>query len=213
MRDAFWIPLLALALLAAGACARSRGPDLLRSHPAVNADLTINVVIENPAGTDEKWEVRLPEGRMVREKTGEAFRTIPYLPHPANGGMIPRTLLDPEHGGDGEPLDVLVLGPSVERGRVVRAVVIGSLRVLDRLERDDKILAVVPGTPLGDVADVYALEERFPGVLEILETWYANYVGGEFIQVQGVGSRAAARELIAVSAEAFERSVSGDPGP
>ena len=43
-------------------------------------------------------------------------REVKYLGYPGNYGMIPRTLLPKELGGDGDPLDVIVLGPAVERG-------------------------------------------------------------------------------------------------
>jgi inorganic pyrophosphatase len=175
----------------------------LRDADPVNSDLTIHVVIENPVGSNEKWEVRA-DGRLLQEHTKDGPVTIPYLPWPVNAGMIPRTLLSAEIGGDGEPLDVLVLGPSIARGSLVRAVPIGLLRVVDHLERDDKILAIVPGTPLADVDDVADLDARYPGVREILTNWYANARPGGALEVQGFGSRAAARRLIADCAREFD---------
>ena len=38
-------------------------------------------------------------------------RIINYLGYPANYGMIPETLLSRNNGGDGDPLDIVVLGP------------------------------------------------------------------------------------------------------
>ena len=40
-----------------------------------------------------------------------------------------------EDGGDGDPLDVIVLGPTIPRGTVV-AKLIGILRLLDNGEQD-----------------------------------------------------------------------------
>jgi inorganic pyrophosphatase len=195
------LALLALSLLVPlGACATR---DYLRDADPVNGDLSIHVVIENPAGSSQKWEVR-SDGRLVQEQVDGEPIVIPHLPWPVNGGMIPRTLLSAELGGDGEPVDVLVLGPSIERGSLVRARPIGLFRMLDRLERDDKVLAVVPGTPLATVADIDDLEARFPGVTTILETWYATSGGGSKFQLQGFGGRGAANLLIAESALAFE---------
>ncbi len=163
--------LMLSALLLATACL---GRDHLRDADPVNSDLTIHVVIENPVGSNEKWEVRA-DGRLVQEHDARGPIQIPYLPWPANGGMVPRTLLSEELGGDGEPLDVLVLGPSLARGTLVRAVPIGLLEVVDRLERDDKILAI----------------------------WYDHSRPGGAIEVQGYGSRAEARRLIAECAREF----------
>ena len=183
------------------------GSGCLRNHLTdevpVNPDLTIHVVIENPVGSDEKWEVQ-SDGRLVQEhRCGEPVR-IPYLPWPANSGMIPRTLLSEELGGDREPLDVLVLGPALPRGATVRARPIGLLHVVDRLERDDKIIAVVPGERFGELRDVDELEARYPGVREILSRWYAHSRPGGGIEVQGYGSRGAANLLIADGVRAFE---------
>ena len=195
---------MGLALLTASlSCAH--GEAFLEIAP-VNADLTIHVVVENPAGSDEKWEVR-SDGHLAQEFQGGVPIRIPYLPWPVNGGMIPRTLLAADLGGDGEPVDVLLLGAARPRGSVVRAVPIGLLEVIDRLERDDKVLAVVPGTTFGDLEDVADLEARYPGVRAMLSTWYANSRPGGRIQVQGYGSRAAARRLIAECAEAFDAAL------
>ncbi len=192
---------LGLLLVVLG-CASTR--DYLRDADAVNEDLTIHVVIENPAGTNEKWEVRA-NGRLVREvDLSGRPREIQYLPWPFNAGMVPRTLLSAEMGGDNEPCDVLVLGPTIPRGSLVRAIPIGILRMVDRLERDDKILAVVPGTPLGEVSGIEDLETRFPGVGQILESWYTH--SGRFgdIQVERFGSRAAAARLLGECSRVFE---------
>jgi len=191
--------LIATALLCACASAR----DYLRDADAVNPDFTIHAVIENPAGTNEKWEVRA-DGRLVRDFADGEPIVIQHLPWPVNGGMIPRTLLSAELGGDGEPVDVLVLGPAVPRGSLVRARPIGLFRMLDKLERDDKVVAVMEGTPLATVTNIRELDERFPGATTILETWYQNSGGEGMFELQGFGSRAAANRLIGECALAFE---------
>ena len=101
---------------------------------------------------------------------------------------------------------MLVLGPSVPRGRLVRAVPIGLLQVVDRLERDDKILAVIPGGPLGEIEDVAELDALYPGIQAILTIWFENSRRDAAIEVQGYGTRAAARRLIAEGVEAFDRA-------
>jgi len=57
--------------------------------------------------------------------------------------MIPQTLLSKENGGDGDPLDVIILGPSISRGSVVKAHLIGVLKLLDGGEQDDKLIAII----------------------------------------------------------------------
>jgi len=36
---------------------------------------------------------------------------------------------------------------------------------------------VRPSAPIGDVENIEALRERFPGVRKILETWFVHYEG------------------------------------
>lgn len=177
---------------------------LLTSHTATNRDDTINVVIEIPSGTNAKWEVRMSDGALVREFTGANPRVINYLAYPGNYGMIPRTLLDEESGGDGGALDVMVLGPAIARGSIVRAIPIGVIRLLDRAEQDDKILAVMPGTVFERSTDIVLLERHFPGVTDILRIWFDNY-SGESISYLGLGPRASAHRLIDETSKEFER--------
>ena len=73
-------------------------------------------MIEIPTGTTAKWEVVKPSGELRWEFDQGRPRVVRYLGYPGNYGMIPRTLLPKEEGGDGDPLDVVVLGPAVPRG-------------------------------------------------------------------------------------------------
>ena len=177
--------------------------NLVTGIRAVNDNGTINVIVEVPAGTNEKWEVN-EEGVMVREFTGDKPRVIRYLPYPGNYGMIPRTLLDPKDGGDNAPLDAIVLGSSVPRGHVIKAYPIGVLRMLDGGEQDDKILAVQADSHFKSALDVEKLEEQFPGTVPILKTWFSNYAGKSQQIVLGFGSRASAIQIISIASKSFE---------
>jgi inorganic pyrophosphatase len=179
--------------------------NLISSYKAINPDGTINVVVEIPAGTNQKWEVAADGNSLVWEFDGDQPRVIDYLPYPGNYGMIPRTVLLAAQGGDGSALDVMVLGPWVPRGSVVRARPIGVIELLDRGEQDDKILAVMEGSPLESVTDVQSLDRDFPGSRTILKTWFSNYVGKSMVML-GVGSRATARGKIEDAAAAYRES-------
>lgn len=144
----------------------------------------VHAVIEIPAGTTAKWMVG-EDGRLVWEREGGQRRIVRYLAYPANYGMIPRTLQPSATGGDGDPLDVVVLGDALERGAVVPVRLIGLLRLTDTGERDDKLIAVRPGTPLGAVRSLGALDGQFPGITAILETWFTHYKGTDRITSGG----------------------------
>ncbi|MHC5062584.1 MAG: inorganic diphosphatase, partial [Planctomycetota bacterium] len=119
-------------------------------YPATVGEM-VNVVVEIPAGTNSKWEVDKSDGVLRWEiKEGEP-RVVQYLAYPANYGMIPATLLPKEMGGDGDPLDVLLLGPAQARGSIVQAHLLGVLELLDGGERDDKLIALAADAPMHGV--------------------------------------------------------------
>lgn len=179
--------------------------NLLTNHLARNQDGTVNVVVEIPAGTSEKWEVNDDGTALVRDFTGEKPRVVDYLPYPGNYGLIPRTLLSTDQGGDGGALDVMVLGASVPRGTVVRARPIGIVRVVDNMEQDDKILAVMDGPTLTDVYDIESLTTRYPGAGEIVSIWWSNAHGRRSkVNLMGTGSRGQANAVIDFAANAWK---------
>jgi inorganic pyrophosphatase len=181
--------------------------NLLTNHLPRNPDGTINVVVEIPAGTSEKWEVDAEGTALVRDFTGDVPRVIDYLPYPGNYGLVPRTLLAVDQGGDGGALDVMVLGPSVPRGTVVRARPIGIIRVVDRMEQDDKILAVTDGATLKEVYDLESLERRYPGAASIVQTWWSNAHGRRSqVNLVGTGSRGQANAVIDYAIESYKES-------
>jgi inorganic pyrophosphatase len=95
--------------------------NFLTGYEPRNADGTYNLVVEIPTGTSEKWEIctgasleqpgKFPgcsaAGReMVHEVRDGARRVVTHLGYPGNYGSLPRTL-----AGDGDPLDVIAIGP------------------------------------------------------------------------------------------------------
>jgi inorganic pyrophosphatase len=159
--------------------------DFYRDFPAVNrGDGTLNAVIEIPAGTNAKWETDPVTGTLAWEFKNGAPRIIKYLGYVGNYGMIPRTV-----GGDGDPLDVLVIGGPLLRGSVVKAKLIGALKVLDGGDPDDKLVAVLPGSPLysDSINTLKDLDREFDGITDIIKTWFLNYKGSGEMVLDGDG--------------------------
>lgn len=181
--------------------------NLLTNRMARNEDGTINVVVEIPAGTNQKWEVSEDGTKLQWQMSnkGDGPRYIDYLPYPGNYGMLSRSWLNPETGGDGQPLDVMVLGTTVPRGTVIRALPIGIVRVIDRFEQDDKILAIEAGSTFTGVTDIESLDDRYPGVSEILKLWFGNVHRTSEVQLMGTGSRAQANAVIDYAVEAYTK--------
>jgi inorganic pyrophosphatase len=179
-------------------------PNFLTGHPATNPDGTVNAVIEIPAGTTAKWEVKPPGGRMEWDIEDGKPRIVDYLGYPANYGMVPRTVLSEAIGGDGDPLDVVVLGDAVPRGAVVPVKVIALIKLVDSGELDNKLIAVRADTPLYDVDDLSELESSYDGITDILQTWFLNYKGPGRMESQGFENAAAAKALLAEAVRAYE---------
>jgi inorganic pyrophosphatase len=172
-----------------------------------NADGTINAVIEIPAGTNEKWEVTKPDGKLELEKEDGKPRIIKYLGYPGNYGMIPKTILPEEAGGDGDPLDILVIGVPLTRGQVVKTKIIGILKFFDRGERDDKLVAVLPETALYSVDNLSQLDEYFPGISTIIKTWFLYYKGSGRMVFKGFGTVREAKDTIEQSIEDYQKKI------
>lgn len=167
----------------------------------------VNAVIEIPAGACEKWEVKADGVLRWDMKDGKP-RHVKYLGYPCNYGMVPQTCLGKELGGDGDPLDVLVLGPALPRGTIVPVTVIGAIRLVDAGEQDDKLIAVVPGSPLSAVTSIAELDAQFPGITAILATWFENYKGKDALQCGGFAERDATVALL-TTAEGSYRTQRG----
>jgi len=205
------LPLLILSGLGLCACAASRSSpaDYLAGYPAMTENGLINVIVENPAGTNDKWMINKRTAALEWEQQDGTPRVIQYLAYPANYGMVPRTSMPYDVGGDGDPLDIVLLGPQVQRGKVVSARPIGILRLTDDGERDDKIVAVQITGPLSDVTDMPSLETNYPGTLAIIETWFVNYKGKGRTMSAGFENAAVAIEVIR-EANRYYEAIVGD---
>ena len=173
---------------------------------APKVDNDIQVVIEIPTGTTAKWEVDKSDGLLHWEIKNGNPRIVEYLGYPGNYGMIPRTLLAKDSGGDGDPLDVIVLGPPVDRGSVVKAKLIGVLKLLDGGEQDDKLIAVLEDTSFYFLNSINDLDENFSGVSLILSTWFESYKGPGEMQAKGFGEITEAEAILDTAILAFESS-------
>jgi len=178
--------------------------NFLTGYPALLEDGSMNMVVEIPAGTLAKWEVSASGDEMEWELQDGARRLVHYLGYPGNYGMVPRSVQSERTGGDGDPLDVLLLGDAVSRGSVVRVRPIGVLRLTDTGERDDKILAVPLEGFLADVTDLDRLDAAMPGARSIVETWFTHYKGPGRVTSQGFAGAAEARKTVQQAADDYE---------
>ncbi len=167
-------------------------------------DGDVNAIIEIPAGTLDKWELNKLNGKIQWELVGNKPRIVDYLGYPGNYGMIPRTLLSKANGGDGDPLDVIVLGASIERGSIVKCKIIGVLYLLDRGEKDDKLIAVSENTPLYQINSIAELNENYHGISEIILLWFTNYKGPGKMVSKGFGERNNAIKILITAINEYQ---------
>jgi inorganic pyrophosphatase len=157
-------------------------PEGAPADPASYAARTpngINVVVEIPAGTNLKTEYQKDSGSFEANQSNGKPRIIDFLPYPGNYGFIPSTLMDKAAGGDGDPVDVMLLCGALPTGTVVEARPIGALQLLDEGELDTKVIAVPTDATLQTItpADFTDFSIRYDGARHIIETWFLYYDG------------------------------------
>lgn len=168
----------------------------MSGYNPINDDGTVNVVVEIPAGTNAKWEVDKNDGYLRWEFKNEKPRIVKYLPYPGNYGMIPGTSMNKDIGGDGDPVDVLILGSAHARGAVVPVKIIGMLKMADKGELDHKLIALDERSVFESVNSMEDLLQSYPGIDLMIETWFSNYKGSGKIVTQGYSGPEEAMELI-----------------
>lgn len=176
----------------------------LATFPAINPDGLVTVFVECPSGTNARW-VLDDDGVYRHRQVNDKPLYIKYLPFLANYGLIPHTFIPEEIGGEGEALDIQVLGTALPPGSVVKVRVIGALALLDRGKQDDKLIGVLPGSVFDAVHDIEDLDRHFPGITTILETWWTSFKGQQVTVSRGFVGAAAADRLIQAAMSGYEK--------
>ena len=170
-----------------------------------DADGNVNVVIEIPKGTTGKWEVSLEDGTIKWEFKKGKPRMVTYRGgYIANYGSIPQTALPKTLGGDGDPLDVVVLGAPIPRGEVVKVKLIGVLNLIEHGEYDGKLIALKKGSPEYGAASIEELNSTYGNIVDKMSLWFENYKGPDSgMKVESIGDADEAMEILLTSIEAF----------
>ena len=147
--------------------------------PIKNSNGFYQSVIEIESGENDKWEVIKKSGKIKVEKIDQEIpRKINYLSYPFNYGIIPQTILTVEDCGDGDPLDVVVLGEKIKRGSVIEINILGSINFIDSGDNDLKIIAIKKNNSIfKNIQDFDDLNNNYAGVIEIIKLWFLNYKG------------------------------------
>lgn len=98
----------------------------------------VNVIIETPSGSKDKYELDKKTGLIKLDRVLETS-----FQYPGNYGFIPQTLCD-----DGDPLDVILLThSSLYPGVLVKVRPVGMLSMIDNGDHDEKIIGVPADDP------------------------------------------------------------------
>ncbi len=95
--------------------------------------------------------VEVPRGAFVKPRADGTIDFISPVPCPFNYGRIAG-----EEGGDGDPLDVILLGPRRERDARGHYPVRGVVRFVDDGRRDDKVVCAPGSVRRRDLGGLYA---------------------------------------------------------
>jgi inorganic pyrophosphatase len=138
----------------------------------------VNAYIEITPFDGIKYEIDKATGYLKVDRP----QLTSALP-PALYGFIPRTYCGKKVGklsgknrkGDGDPLDICVLSerPIGRSEVIVPARIIGGLRMIDRNEADDKIIAVVESDPYW--AKIKSLKDLSPVLTQRLTHYFLTY--------------------------------------
>jgi len=181
--------------------------NLLHDIAPFTSDSLVNVVIEIPAGTNQKWEVDKVSGKIAWEQvTPDSLRVVKYLPYPANYGFVPQTLLTDASGGDGDPVDVFVLGSSIDRGTITKVKIVGIINMLDDGKSDSKLLAVNINEAIFNIHTFEMLLNEYPGAADIIKLWLLNYKGIGRVEIISVGDEKDAIQYLRTTHIAYHKN-------
>jgi inorganic pyrophosphatase len=164
--------------------AASHSPHVWRDTPPLDADGAVNAYVEIARGDRRKWEFDMGANALALD------RVIPpdVGGYPVNYGFVPQTI-----SYDGDPFDVLVLGPPLPGGQFVRGQVVGLMLMEDEKGADSKVVLSPTGR---DGRATHGLDDGQRQRIGDYFERYKRHEPGKFARVPGWGSAADGRAHI-----------------
>lgn len=159
-------------------------------------DLIVNVIVEIPKGSRNKYEYDAEKGKYLLR------RILPESMHyPFEYGFLPNTI-----AADGHPLDVMILmTTSTFPGCAVECRIIGLLRIQDDRGANDKLLAVSTTDPkfhgVHSLSDVH--QHTLREIAHFFRAYKALEIGAN--RIEGWMREKEAKKVITEGQEAFQR--------
>ena len=176
----------------------------LRSLPASPAPGLVNLVVEIPAGSRNKYEYNAAAGLMVLDRVLHSSVRYPF-----DYGFVPNTLSD-----DGAPLDALVIMQEPTfAGCLIAARPIGILDMVDSGAPDGKLLCVPAADPRQQ--EIRSYRQIAPNQLEEVAEFFRIYknMEGRPTSIKGWLDAGAVPELLERCVAAAQAAAAGGPSP
>ena len=194
-----------------------------KSHPwhgiaiGENVPQVVTAFIEIVPTDTVKYEIDKESGYLKIDRPQKFSNVVPCL-----YGFVPQTYCDVKiaefaseksgkkvEKGDGDPLDICVLTEhAITHGDIMlQAIPIGGLRLIDKGEADDKIIAVMKSDEIYNIwHDIEDVPEAMVNRLKHYFLTYKNLPGAEHptCEITNVYGREEAYEVIARSREDYK---------
>jgi inorganic pyrophosphatase len=202
---------------------------LYKSHPwhgisiGTAAPDIITAFIEIVPTDSVKYEIDKESGYLKIDRPQKYSNQCPML-----YGFVPQTYCGTEVGnycggkvareniiGDGDPLDICILTEkTITHGDIiVQAIPIGGLRLIDKNQADDKIIAVLKDDSVyGNIKDIADAPKE---LIDRLRHYFLNYKKSPddnslVVEVTHIYSAAEAKEVISISQLDYRKLVNSD---
>jgi inorganic pyrophosphatase len=177
---------------------RHRSSDYMMSPPGTNIPAVVNMIVEIPKGSRNKFELDKETGLIKLDRY--LYSSSVY---PGDYGFIPQTLAE-----DSDPLDILVMvNEPTFSGCLIETRVVGLFKMIDKGINDFKVLGVPNADPL--FFHLKKLEDVPPHFLREVEHFFGTYkqLEGVTTSSQGWISAEEATAEVRQSVERFRRSM------
>jgi inorganic pyrophosphatase len=170
-----------------------------RDSPPLTSQGWLRGYVEIGLGDSDKQEFSMADNALKLDRVIDAD----LGGYPINYGYIPRTI-----AFDGDPLDILVLGPRLAPGAWAEGVMLGVLHMEDEKGDDPKIVI----SPMGEHGR--PLFTLTPEDKARVGAWFQRYKAnspGKFSRVSGWGDTVEAERLLAVTRAFFDEGPCRSP--
>ena len=188
--------------------------------PGQDCPREVRAFIEIVPSDTVKYEVDKETGYLTLDRPQKFSNIVPslygFIPRTYCGANVARFTADASGRdnvtGDGDPLDICVLTEKgVTHGDIlVKCIPVGGIRILDRDQADDKIIAVLKEDAVfGGMTDISEVPEDIAIRLVHYFTTYKDIPGNEALRIEFLGlyGADAARQVIEASIADYQELI------